>query len=326
MNNEKRSRIARPTTYGGPDVLEVVDVPVPTPAAGEVVVEVRAAGVNPIDWKLYSGAFHDVDDDHTDAAGIGPAALPTLGLECAGVVVSVGADVTDVEPGAEVIVYPVTAAYADAVTVPPSSLIPKPAGLDWPEAGALMLAGTTAVHALEAAGVGAGDTVLVHAGSGGVGLAAVQLAAARGASVVATASVAGHALLAALGATPVTYGPGLLDRVRAAAPQGVTAALDLAGTPEALDTSLALIEDPARIVSITGSERRAQSGVTCLGYGPGEDAGTEVRSHARAGLAQAAGDGTLRVVVAATYPLADVAQAHRDGQRSHAPGKLVLVP
>ncbi|MGY2062459.1 alcohol dehydrogenase catalytic domain-containing protein, partial [Nocardia gipuzkoensis] len=199
-------------------------------------MEVRAAGVNPIDWKLYSGAFHDVDDDHKDAAGLA-ASMPSIGLECAGVVTEVGAEVRDVRVGDEVIVYPVTAAYADSVAVAATSLFSKPAGVEWAQAGALMLTGTTAVHALHAASVGEGDTVLVHGGSGGVGLMAVQLAAAAGATVIATAAERNHELLRELGAIPVAYGPGLADRVRAAAPQGLTAAVDFAGTDEALDVS-----------------------------------------------------------------------------------------
>lgn len=208
------ARIIRPTTFGTPDVLGVLEVPVPTPPDDGVVIAVRAAGVNPIDWKLYSGAFHDVDDEHLDSAGVGSAALPQLGLECAGVVSAVGRDVTDVQVGAEVIVYPVTAAYADYVVARPDSLFEKPATMGWTQAGALMLAGTTAAHALHAAGVGTAETVLVHGGAGGVGLMAVQLARALGAAVVATAAERNHELLRSLGATPVTYGPGLVDRVQ----------------------------------------------------------------------------------------------------------------
>ena len=194
---------------------------------------------------------------------------------------ALGADVRGVELGAEVVVYPVTAAYADHVSVPVSSLTPKPPALGWTEAGALLLAGTTAAHALDAAGVTSGDTVLVHARAGGVGLMAVQLATARGASVVATARWDHHGLLVSLGATPVSYGAGLLDRMREAAPEGVTAAVDLAGTDEALDTSLALVEDRTRIASVAGSDRRARAGIKRLGYGPGADAGGAVRAAAR---------------------------------------------
>jgi NADPH:quinone reductase-like Zn-dependent oxidoreductase len=176
---------------------------------------------------------------------------------------------------------------------------------------------------LHAAGVGAGDTVLIHGGAGGVGLMGVQLAAAAGATVIATAA---HALLRELEAVPVTYGPGLAERVRAAAPQGVTAAVDFVGTDEALDVSLELVADRARIASITGSPRRATAGIKLLGYGPGQDAGTEIRGAARAPLVERAGAGTLRVVVDATFPLTDAAEAHEIGLAGHAPGKLVLLP
>ena len=164
-------RNIRPRTYGTPEVLVETEVADLRAGAGEVVVDVRAVGVNPVDRKVYSGSFHAVDADHQDAAGLA-AAMPSLGLECAGVVTEVGPDVVGAQVGDEVIVYPVTAAYADQVVVPVSSLIAKPQALGWAEAGGLMLAGTTAAHALHAAGVGAGDTVLVHGGSGGVGLMA----------------------------------------------------------------------------------------------------------------------------------------------------------
>ncbi|GAA4667738.1 NADP-dependent oxidoreductase [Amycolatopsis dongchuanensis] len=318
-------RIVRPAAYGTPDVLTVVEVPAPHPAPDGVVVEVRAAGVNPIDWKLYSGDFHAVDDDLKDSAGI-TASLPSLGLECAGVVTAVGADVTGVRVGDEVIVYPVTAAYADYVTAPATSVLAKPTGLGWAEAGSLMLTGTTAFHALHAAGVAAGDTVLVHGGAGGVGLMGVQLAAAAGATVIATASERNHALLRELGATPVVYGPGLGDRVRAAAPRGVDAAVDFAGTDEALDVSLELVADRTRIASITGSPRRAAAGIKLLGYGPGQDPGTEIRNAARAHLVERAASGALRVVVDTTFPLTEAAKAHEVGIAGHAPGKLVLIP
>jgi len=318
-------RVVRPTAYGTPDVLAVTEVPTPRAVADQVVVQVRAAGVNPIDWKVYSGAFHTVDDSHKDAAGVA-ASMPSIGLECAGVVCEVGADVTDVQVGDEVIVYPVTAAYADYVTAPASSVLAKPAGLGWAEAGSLLLTGTTAVHALHAAGVGAGDTVLIHGGAGGVGLMAVQLAVAAGATVIATAAESNHTLVRELGAIPVVYGPGLADRVRAAAPQGVSAAVDFAGTDEALDVSLELVADRARIASITGSPRRATAGIKLLGYGPGQDAGTELRAAARKELVERAGSGALRVVVNSTFPLAEAAKAHEIGLAGHAPGKLVLVP
>lgn len=314
-------RTVRPTAFGTAEVLTIVDVPMPQPAEDVVVVQVRAAGVNPIDWKLYSGAFHRVDDKHKDGAGLADS-LPRLGLECAGVVTATGSAVTGVEVGAEVLVYPVTGAYADYVTAPVTALLPKPPGLDWPQAGSLLLAGTTAAHTLHAVGVGQGDTVLIHGGSGGVGLMAVQLAAALGATVIATAAPRNHDLLRELGAIPVAYGPGLLDRV----PRTVTAAIDCAGTDEALDTSLTLVADRQRIASIAGSSRRVEAGIRIIGNGPGQDAGTEFRHAARAGLVASAGAGELRVLIAKAYPLPDAAQAHRDGIAGHAPGKLVLLP
>lgn len=318
-------RLVRPTAYGPPDVLAVTEVPMPRAAAGGVVVSVRAAGVNPIDWKLYSGAFHAVDEDHKDAAGVA-ASMPLLGLECAGVVTEVGAGVTGVQAGDDVIVYPVTAAYADYVTAPAASIFAKPAGLGWAEAGSLMLTGTTAVHALHAAGAGPGDTLLIHGGAGGVGLMGVQLAIAQGATVIATAAERNHALLREFGATPVVYGPGLAGRVRAAAPQGVSAAVDFAGTGEALDVSLELVADRARIASIAGPPRRAEAGIKLLGYGPGQDPGTELRGAARLDLVERAGTGALRVVIDTSFPLGDVVKAHEAGMAGHAPGKLVLIP
>ena len=323
-------RIIRPTAYGDPDVLHMVEVPLPDPTPGHVLVQVKAAGVNPIDWKLYSGAFHRVDDKLKGEAGIDDAALPSVGLECAGVVAALGAEVTGTRVGDEVIVYPVTAAYADYVVAPTSSLIPKPTTLGWPQAAALMLAGTTAVHALHAAEVRTGDTVLIHGGSGGVGLMAIQLAAELGAAVVATAADANHELLRSLGVIPVTYGPGLLDRVAAAAPRRCRRRArphrHRGSTEEALDTSLALVRPPGRIASIAGGPRRAQHGAKVLGNAPGADMGTEIRQAARHELAAKAEAGTLRVIISATYPLDHAAEAHRAGIAGHSPGKLALIP
>lgn len=319
------ARIVRPRAYGGPEVLTIQEVDVPTPQPGEVVVQVLAAGVNALDWKLYSGAFHDVDDDEKEAAGLADS-LPRLGMDCAGIVSAVGSGVENVAVGDAVIVYPVTGAYADYVTVAASSLIPKPESLSWEQAGGLMLAGLTAAHAIHAAGIRAHHTVLIHGGAGGVGLMAVQLAIKAGASVVATSAERNHELLRELGATPVVYGHGLADRVRAAAPQGVTAAIDAVGTDEALDVSLELVSDPARIASIAGPDRRFGTGIKLLGYGPGQDAGTEYRSSVRGHLAELADAGDIRVFVAKTFPLSAAAQAHEFGQAGGGTGKIILLP
>ncbi|WP_231406246.1 MULTISPECIES: quinone oxidoreductase family protein [Streptomyces] len=308
------------SAYGGPDALSVIDVAVPEPGPGQVRVAVRAAGVNPFDYKVYSGTF-----------GTDPAKLPLrLGSEAAGVVTAVGADATGpagpVRVGDEVIVYRASGAYAAELVVPASSVVPKPAGLSWEQAGGLMVAGVTAVHVLEAVGLGEGETVLVHGAAGGVGLVAVQLAAARGATVVATASPAKHALLRELGAVPVAYGPGLADRVRAAAPEGIHAAADLVGTDEAVDVSVELVSDRSRIATIAAFERGAQAGIKLLGGGPGADPGTAIRQAARLHLAEAAAAGRLRILVASSHPLREAAAAHRESMSGHTTGKIVLVP
>jgi NADPH:quinone reductase-like Zn-dependent oxidoreductase len=166
----------------------------------------------------------------------------------------------------------------------------------------------------------------IAAGHDGVGRMGVQLAAARDATVIATAAERNHALLRGLGAVPVAYGPGPAGRIRAAAPRGISAALDFAGTDEALDVSLELVADRARIASITGPLRRAGAGIKLLGYGPGQDAGTEIRDAARGDLVERAGSGALRVIIDTTFPLADAAKAHEAGMAGHAPGKLALIP
>ena len=306
--------------YGGPEVLSVVDEPVPDPGPGEARIEVRAAGVNPVDRKAYSGAF-----------GADPDRLPIrLGSEAAGVVTATGPDAVGpagpLAVGDEVIAFRASGAYAAELVVPAQALVPKPSVLDWAQASGLMLTGATAWHTLAATGVTKGDTVLIHAATGGVGLMAVQLAVARGAMVVATASPARHELLRELGAVPVAYGDGLADRVRAAAPGGIDAALDLIGTDEAMDVSLALVPDRARIATIAAFARGPQEGIKVLGGGPGADPGTEIRDAARLELARLAQDQAVRVFVTRTYPLADVADAHRAIMTGHTTGKIALIP
>lgn len=309
------TRVVLATAYGGPEVLTVADRPVGEPGPGQTRVAVRAAGVNPADWKSYTGAF-----------GTDPAALPKrLGFEVSGVVTAVGPDAA-VAVGDEVIGFRVSGGYAAELVVPTSALVPKPASLGWEQAAGLMLTGATAVHALTATGVGEGDTVLVHGAAGGVGLMAVQLAVLRGARVVGTVGGDGADLVRRLGGEPVRYGDGLADRVRAAAPDGVDAALDLVGSDEAVDVSLELVADRQRIATIAAFGRAAADGIRALGGGPGADPGTELRDAARTELAGLAGDGRLEVVVAGVFPLEEVAEAHRRGMAGHSHGKLVLVP
>jgi NADPH:quinone reductase len=299
--------------FGGPDVLELETSETPAPGPGEILVAVRAIGVNPADAKLREGAF-------------GGTAPVRLGSEAAGVVTAVGADVTGVAPGEEVILYRAPGAYASELVVPAEAAVPKPASLSWEEAAGLMLTGATAVHALEATSVGEGDVVLVHGAAGGVGQMVIQLAVQRGARVIGTASAANADLIRELGGEQIAYGAGLADRVRAIAPEGVDVALDLAGTDEALQVSLELVTDRGRIASILPRPVAVEAGIKVLGGGPGADPGTELRDAARADLARLAGEGRLKVRVIRTFPLAEVAEAHRFIDGGHANGKVILVP
>jgi NADPH2:quinone reductase len=304
--------------YGGPEVLSVIDEPVAAPGPGEVRVEVRAAAVNPADIKMYNGTF-----------GEDPAKLPIrLGFEASGVVTAVGDGATgpagEIHAGDEVIVYQINGAYAGEVVAPGSAILPKPATLSFEEASGLLLTGVTAVHALTATGAGPGDTLVIHGASGGVGAMAVQLAVKSGARVIGTAGEDRHDYLRGLGAEPVTYGEGLADRIRSLAPDGVDAAIDTAGTDEAVETSVALVPDRDRIATIASFGRGAELGIKVLGGG--DDPGIGIRDAARLNLVREAESGGLRVNVDSRYPLAEVADAHRLVSSGRATGKVVLIP
>jgi NADPH2:quinone reductase len=308
------------TAFGGPEVLAVVDEPVPEPGPGQVSVAIRAAGTNPVDYKLFSGRY-----------GADESQLPmSLGSEAAGVVTAVGDGAEGpggpVRTGDAVILYRAPGAYASQLVVGAEAAVPKPSTLSFEEAAGLMLTGCTAAHALQATGVGAGDTVVIHGASGGVGLMAVQLAVADGARVIGTAAESGHAHLAQLGAEPVAYGDGLLERIVDLAPEGVDAAIDTVGTDEAIDVSVALAADRGRIATIAGFQRGFELGLKVLGGAPGADPGTEVRAAARMELVKRVDAGTLSVLVAASYPLIEAADALRQLASGHTHGKIVLVP
>lgn len=314
------SRVVVATAFGGPEALSVVDLPAGPPGPGEVLLTVRAAGVNPIDVKLYSGAF-----------GSEETQLPMrLGFEASGVVEAVGGQARGpagpIQVGDEVIAFRTAGAYAEQVLVASGSVVPKPAALTWEEAAGLMLTGTTAVHALTATEVADGDTLLVHAASGGVGSMAVQLARARGARVLGTASEPRHDYLRQLGVEPVVYGDGLADRIGALAPDGVDAAIDAVGTVEAIESSLALVRERGRIATIAAFETGARAGIKVLGGGPGADSGEEIRDAARLALLRHVTAGELRVLVSGTYRLAEVQLAHRAVLQGHTHGKVVLLP
>jgi NADPH:quinone reductase-like Zn-dependent oxidoreductase len=308
------------TAYGGPEVLTLVESTLNDPEPGRVLIEIRAIGANPVDRKVYSGAYGD-----------DPSKLPIpLGSEAAGIVVDVGGDLEGpcgpIAIGDEVIVYRTSGAYASGILTPASSVLAKPRTMSFGEASGLMLAGVTAIHALRSTKTSAGDTLLVHGAAGGVGLMAVQLAVADGVQVIGTASETQHERLRSLGVEPVVYGEGLIDRMRTLAPNGVSAAIDLVGTDEAVDVSLALVANHERIATIVPSARSNSKGVQALGGGPGADAGVEIRSAARLELIRRVVAGSLRVFVANTYPLTEAAAAHRQLATGHAHGKIILVP
>jgi len=307
------------TAYGGPEVLSVVDVEVPPPGPGEVTIEVRAAGVNPVDSKFFSG---------TGPFGNSPDNLPMrVGLEVAGLITAVGAGAVGpagpLSVGDAVIAYPASGGYATAITLSANVVVPKPAELSWEQAAGMLLVGATALHAVAVINVGQGDTVLVHGGSGAVGLLAVQLSIAAGATVVATASERNQQLVGDVGAVALTYGPGLLDRVRQAAPTGISAVIDAVGTDEAIDVSLSLVPDRSRIVSIA-ARHRADTGIKLIGHGA--DLGTEIRSNAWRDLLPMAASGELTLSPVKTFPLSEAAEAHVLLADGHPNGKLVLLP
>jgi NADPH:quinone reductase-like Zn-dependent oxidoreductase len=304
------------TAFGGPEVLSVVEADVPEPGPGEVVIAVRAAGINPFDHKVVSGA-----------TGSDPARLPLpVGLEVAGVVTATGSEAVGpagpIAVGDEVVASGVQGGYADTVTASAKVVVPKPPGLDWVVAGSLLSVGGTALHALQVAGAKPGETLLVHGAAGSVGQIAVQLAVQDGVRVIGTAGERNHELLRSYGVVPVSYGPGLADRVRVLAPDGVDAAVDTVGTDEAVDVSLELVADRGRIVSIAAFGR-ADTGIVLIS---GDDPETNVRANAWRRLLPAAADGSLKLVVARTYPLAQAAEALRFVRDGHAGGKVVLLP
>jgi NADPH:quinone reductase-like Zn-dependent oxidoreductase len=294
--------------YGGPDVLEVTEQPEPHPGVGQIRIAVRASAVNPYDWKVRSGAMHQFL----------PVEFPVIdGSEAAGVIDEVGQDVTDVRPGDEVFGFTAGGAAAEFAVL--DAWQAKPAELSFEQAAALPIAAETSVRAFAVVGgVREGQTLLITGAAGGVGSIAVQLAVARRARVIGTASERNQDFLRELGAEPTTYGDGLVERVRELAPKGVDIAFDTAGKGD-IQALIELTGDPSRVVTI------ADFGAGQLGARLTTGAeGRHVEALAEA--AALADSGRLGVTISGRYPFEQAADAHRASEDGHVRGKLVLVP
>jgi len=310
--------------YGGVEVLKVVDVPRPVPGAGQVLVQVKAAGINPGEAKIRSGLLHSR----------WPATFPSgQGSDLAGIVAEIGPGVTDFSAGDEVIGWTDNrASQAEYVVVgvrgvrgdevlpgeKEQHLTAKPACVPWEVAGALFVAGATAYAAVRAVDLTEGDTVVVSGAAGGVGSLAVQLARRAGATVIGLASEANFQWLAGHGVVPVAYGDGVTDRIRQAAGK-VDAFIDTFGADYvALARELGV--EPSRIDTIANFEAVARYGVKAEGNAAGASASVLAEL---AGLIAA---GELEVPIAATFPLDRVQDAYRRLAEGHILGKIVLLP
>jgi NADPH:quinone reductase-like Zn-dependent oxidoreductase len=296
--------------FGGVDVLRVAEVPVPEPGPDEVLVEVAAAGINPGEAYVREGRY----------AQRWPSTFPSgQGSDLAGTVRALGAGVDAVAVGDEVFGWTdARASQAEYVVVPVRQILPKPPELAWEQAGALHVVGATAWAAVRAVDPRPGETVVVSAAAGGVGVLTVQLARRAGATVVGIASAANHEWLRAHGVVPVAHGEGLVDRIRAVAPT-VDAFIDLFGEGY-VDVALALGVRPDRIDTIIDFAAVEEHGVKADGNAVG------ARPEVLAELAALLAKGELELPVAATFPLARVQDAYRELERRHTRGKIVLVP
>jgi NADPH:quinone reductase-like Zn-dependent oxidoreductase len=296
--------------YGGVDVLNVVDVPRPVPGPGQVLVQVKAAGINPGEAKIRDGLY----------AERWPATFPSgQGSDLAGIVAETGAGVTGAAVGDEVIGYTDNrASQAEFVVVEAGHLTGKPPGVPWPVAGALFVAGATAYAAVRAVALAKGDVLVVAGAAGGVGALAVQLARRAGATVIGLASPVHHEWLAAHGVVPVSYGDGVAGRIRQAA-DSVDAFIDTVGGGY-VQLALELGAAPGRIDTIADFAAIARYGVK----GEGNAAGASAAVLAE--LAALIADGELEIPIAATFPLAEVRDAYRRLAEGHVQGKIVLLP
>ncbi|MFD0312828.1 NADP-dependent oxidoreductase [Streptomyces flavalbus] len=301
-------RAVKFSRYGGPEVLEIVQVPRPTPGPGEVLVRVVVAPVNPGEAGIRQGVFAD----------IWPASFPEgQGNDFAGWVAALGEGVVGFAVGDEVIGYLPRAAQADYVVSPANLLAAKPTEVSWEMAAPLSAVGVTAWAAVNAVDVGATDTVVVSAAAGGVGSLAAQLARLRGATVIGTAGPHNADFLRSLGVVPVQHGPGLVDRLRAAAPGGIDAFIDTFGQGN-VAAAIALGVAPARVNTIADGRAVARYGVHSQAQ---EDA---FSPRLVAELATLVAEKRLTVPISAVYPLEQVQDAYRQVQQRHTRGKIVL--
>ncbi|MEV8375256.1 NADP-dependent oxidoreductase [Kribbella sp. NPDC056861] len=295
--------------FGGPEVLQVQQVDEPHAGPGQLRIAVKAAAVNPLDFKIRNGWFE----------AFMPTTFPAVpGSEVAGVVDEVGAGVTEFAVGDEVVGWAQGGSYADYAIA--GLVVKKPADVSWEQAVALPIAGETAARVLRELGVKEGETLLLHGAAGGVGSVAIQLAVALGVTVIGTASEANHDFVRSLGAIPILYGEGLVDRVKAVAPQGVDAVFDSAGQG-ALPDSIELRGGTDRVITI------ADMGAADLGVTFSmESSSPEVTTAGLIEQLQLAADGKLTLTVAKTFGLEDARTAQEISETGHIRGKLVLLP
>jgi NADPH:quinone reductase-like Zn-dependent oxidoreductase len=294
--------------YGEPDVLTESQAEVPAPGPGQVLVRVRAVSVNPVDVKIRSGMMD----------GIMPVEFPVIpGWDVAGVVTASG-DGAAAAVGDEVLGVAATGGYRDYALL--DRPVAKPAGLSWEAAAAMITVGEAAFRVLKYLGLKPGQTLVILGAGGSVGTVAVQLAVARGITVIGTVAEDDTARISALGAVGVRAGDGWADRVRAVAPDGVDAVFDTTGAGLLADAVDLVGGDPAKVITIA-DHAAAEHGVRFTGADPSDRA-----PEALPELAALMADGKLTVPIWRTYPLAEAARAHADLEAGRNRGKIILIP
>lgn len=301
-------RAAAFSSYGPPEVLQVMELDDPQAGAGQVRVRVKAAGVQPFDCAVRNSGW--------TPPGLEITFPQILGNEFSGIIDQVGEGVTGFSLGDEVLGWALMACYAEYVVVSVDQIVQKPQKMSWEHAGVITASGQTAHTALRELGVGKGDTVLIHAAAGGVGTFAVQLAQAWGAAtVIGTASDRNHDYLRSLGAVPVTYGEGLVDRVRSISTRGVDVAFDAAGV-DALEASVKLVNNMERIGTIVAFDLAEELGVRPIRSERSTDRLSE--------LVSLYVPGKLNIHTRNIFPLDEVVSAHHEVETGHGCGKVVL--